>query len=82
MPGELGRPLEARVAAGDLHLADETPAVEVRDEAGQRAQERRLSGARGAEESDDFARLELEGHCIESGLDPVRIGEADRADPG
>ena len=76
---ELGRPLQSRVAAGHLHLAGETPAVEVRDEAGERAQERRLPRAGGPQESDDVARLELEGHCVERGLGPVRIGEADRA---
>ena len=78
--GELGRPLQSSVAAGDLHLADEAPAVEVRDKAGERPQKCRFPRPGGPKESDDVARLELKGHCIEGGLDSVRIGEAERAD--
>jgi hypothetical protein len=78
---ELGRPLQPRVAARYFDLAGETPAVEVRDEARECAQERRLPRAGRPQKGDDLARLEGEGHRIEGRLCAVRIREADRADP-
>ena len=76
--GKLGGPLEPGVPAGDLHLAGETPAVEMRDEAGERSQKRRLPRAGRAEKRDGLPRLELEGHVLERGLVAVGIREADR----
>ena len=49
--------------------------MEVRDEAGERAQERRLAAARGPKQRDDLARLELERDAAQS-LVPARVGEA------
>ena len=55
---ELGRARSPGVAAFDLDPALEAAAVEVRDETGERAQERRLSRARRAEQGDDLAGLD------------------------
>ena len=52
--GELGRSVAARVEPGDDDPAGEAATVEVRHEPGERAQERRLPGARRAEERDDL----------------------------
>ena len=46
---EVGRPRAPGVVAGDLDAAGEATAVEVRHEPGQRAQQRRLAAAGGAE---------------------------------
>ncbi len=43
--GEIGRPRPARVVSADLHASFEPAAVEVRDEPGQGAHERRLARA-------------------------------------
>ena len=48
------------VAARDLDASLEAAAVEVRDEPGERAQQRRLARARRAEQRDDLARLDRE----------------------
>ena len=56
--GEVGRAEAAGVAPGDLDAALETPAVEVRNEPSERAQERRLAGAGRPEQRHDLARLE------------------------
>ena len=63
--GELGRARRARVAAADDDAPGETAAVEVRHEPGERAQQRRLARARGAEQRDELARLDLERHVVE-----------------
>ena len=68
---EIGRAEAAGVASGDLDAALEAAAVEVRNEAGQRPQERRLAGARRAEERHDFARLDLERDVGQRG--PLRV---------
>ena len=52
--------MRPRVEAADLDPAGEAAAVEVRHEPGERAQERRLAAAGGAEQRDDLARVELE----------------------
>jgi hypothetical protein len=52
--GELGRSGPPGVAAADLDAASETAAVEVRHEAGERADERRLPTARSSSEQNDF----------------------------
>ena len=58
--GELGRPRRARVPAVDGDAALEAPAVEVRHEPGERAQEARLARAGRAEQRDELARLDGE----------------------
>ena len=65
--GEIGRAEAAGVASGDLDPALEAAAVEVRDEPGQRAQKRRLAGARGAEERHDLTGLDLERESDSAG---------------
>ena len=57
-PGELGRPGAARVEAGDHDPAREAAAVEVRHEAGERAEQGRLARPGGPEQRDDLARRE------------------------
>jgi hypothetical protein len=59
-PGEIRGAGRARVLTRDHHPSGEATAVEVRDEPGEGAQERRLPGAGGPEERDDLAGLELE----------------------
>ncbi len=72
---EVGRARRARVAAADLDPTREPPAVEVRHEPGERADERRLPRARRAEQRDDLARLERHGHVGQGGRSDVRIRE-------
>jgi hypothetical protein len=55
----------ARVASGHLDPPLEPAAVEVRNEPGQGAEERRLAGARRAEERDDLARFDPERDVAE-----------------
>ena len=57
---ELGGTHTARIHARHLDAAGETPAVEVRHEPGERAQERRLARARRAEQRDNLARVQLQ----------------------
>ena len=58
--GQLGRPCVARVAAADLDPAVEAAAVEMRNEPGERAQQRRLARPGRPEQRDQLALLELE----------------------
>ena len=78
-PSELGRAGAARVQAGDDDPARERAAVEVRHEPGERAQQRRLAGARGPEQRDHLSRLELERDAVERRPAP-RIRERQPAD--
>ena len=59
-PREIGGARPPRVEPGHLDPACEPPAVEVRNEPGQRAQQRRLPRAGRPEQRDDLARLDLE----------------------
>ena len=59
VPASCGGPRFARVEAGDDDAAGEDAAVEVRDEPGERAQQRRLAGARRAEQRDVLAVVDL-----------------------
>ncbi len=68
LAGEIGGPEPPRVQAGDHDPALEAPAVEVRDEARERAQECRLARARRAEERHDLARLDPKRDVRERGL--------------
>ena len=63
--GEVGRTGAARVAAADGDAPGEAAAVEVRHQAGQRAEERGLPRAGGAEQGDALARLDRERHVPE-----------------
>ena len=56
--GELGRACAAGVEPGDDDLTLEAAAVEVRDEPGERAEQRRLARTGRAEESHHLSRLE------------------------
>ena len=67
MPASSAGRARARVEPGDDDPAGEAAAVEVRHEPGERAQQRRLPGARGAEQRDDLARLELERDVASAG---------------
>ena len=62
---ELRRMRAARVAAGDLDAAAEVPAVEPRHEPAERADERRLARAGGAEHEHDLARVDPERDAVE-----------------
>ena len=77
--GELGRARAAGVEPGDDDPAREAAAVEVRHEPGERAQQRRLAGARGAEERDDLPGLELERDAAQRRR-RGRVGEREAAD--
>ena len=72
--GELGGAGAARVAAVDLDPALEAAAVEVRDEPGERAQQRRLPGAGGPEQGDDLAGFDPERNVSE-GRRRLRVRE-------
>ena len=63
---EIGRPRPARVLSAHLHASLEPSAVEMRDEPGQGADERRLARAGGAEDGDDLPGIELERHVAAS----------------
>jgi len=75
-PGQLGRPCLPCVPAPDDYPAGEHSAVEVRHEAGERAQQRRLPGAGGPEEHDVLALPQLERDVVERARGIRRIGEA------
>ena len=77
--GELGRARAAGVEPGDDDPAREAAAVEVRHEPGERAQQRRLPGARRAEERDDLSRLQLERDAVQRRR-RSRVGEREAAD--
>jgi hypothetical protein len=64
-PRELGGPRDARVELGDDHRAGEAAPVEVRHEARERAQERRLPRPGRAEQRHHLPRLELERDPVE-----------------
>ena len=77
--GELGRAVRPGVQAADLDPAGEAATVEVRHEPRQRAQERRLAAAGGAEQRDDLARVELERE-ITHRRHAARVGEREPLD--
>ena len=78
---EVGRPRAPGVVAGDLDAAGEAAAVEVRHEPGQRAQQRRLAAAGGAEQRDHLARLEVERDAVQRRCRGLRVGERQLLDP-
>ena len=79
---EVGRPRAPRVVAGDLDAAGKAAAVEVRHEPGQRAQQRRLAAAGGAEQRDHLAGLEVERDAVQRRCRRLRVGERELLDPG
>ena len=64
-PGQVARPCRPRLASSDLDPAGEAAAVEVRHEAGERAQERRLSRPGRPEQTDELARLDLQRDVVQ-----------------
>ena len=68
-----------RVEPFDLDPAREAAAVEVRDEPGEGAQERRLAAPGRPEERDDLSRVELERDVPQRGR-AVRIREREPLD--
>ena len=79
-PGEHSRPRPAGVHPGHEHAAGEAPAVEMRNEPGERAKERRFPGAGRAEQRDDLARLEPKRDVLERRLRRSGIAELQAAD--
>ena len=79
---EVGRAEPPGVPAGDHDPAPEPPAVEVRNEPRQRAEERRLARAGRAEQRHDLARLDPERDVRERGLLRARVGEREPLDLG
>ena len=77
--GELRRASAASVEPGDDDAAREAAPVEVRHEPRERAQQRRLAGARRAEERNDLPGLELERDAVERRR-RGRVGEGEVAD--
>jgi len=71
--GQVGRAAVACVEPADPYATGEAPAVEVRHEPGERAQQRRLPAAGRTEQSHDLARLELERHVAQR-LMRLRVG--------
>jgi hypothetical protein len=67
-PGKLRRPGPPRVVSCDLDLARELAAVEVRHQAGQRAEQRRLARAGWAHQGDDLALPDLQRHVTDRRL--------------
>ena len=76
---EVRRARLPRVDPADDDAAGEHPAVEVRDEPRECAQERRLPGARRAEQGDMLALADLQRHVVQ---DPRAgtVGEAEAVD--
>ena len=68
-----------RVEARDDHAPRKAAAVEMRDEPGERPQQRRLAGAGGAEERHHLSRLERERH-VSQRWRRTRIREREPAD--
>ena len=60
--GQASRAVPPRVESRDLDAAREAAAVEVRDQAGERAEEGRLPGARTPEHQRDLSRDQVRGH--------------------
>ena len=79
MPASSAGPCDARVQPADLDPAGEAATVEVRHEPRERAQERRLAAARGAEQRDDLARVELE-RDVAHRRHAARVGEREPLD--
>jgi hypothetical protein len=79
--GEVGRPGTPCVVAVDLDAACEAAPVEVRHEAGKRAQQGRLPAAGGAEERDHLARLELERNAVQRRGGGLRVAKREPLDP-
>ena len=77
---ELGRARAPGVAALDLDPALEAAAVEVRDETGERPQERRLPRARRAEQRDDLPGLDPQRDVRERRARRVRVREGEPFD--
>jgi hypothetical protein len=78
---QLCGPRSSRVEAADLDRAGEAPAVEVRHEPGQRADERRLAGAGRAEHGDDLAGLDRQRHVDERSV-RARVAVREPVDAG
>ena len=74
-PGELGRAHGPRVEAGDLDAPFEAPAVKVRNEPCEGAQQRRLARAGWTEHGDDLARFDLQGDVAKRRGAGLRVGE-------
>ena len=70
---QLARACVAQVEAADLDLAGCLTAVEVRDEAARRAQQRRLPRAGVTGDDDERARLDVEREVRDRGGRRVRI---------
>jgi hypothetical protein len=72
---EVRRASLARVQARHSNQAGESAAVEVRHEAGQHAEERRLARSGRPEHGDDLARLDRQRHVLERRLS-ARVRES------
>ena len=79
--GELGRPVGPSVETGDRDPAGEAPAVEVRHEARERAEQRRLPRAGRSQADDELAGRELERDAVEGGSAGVGVRERQPVDP-
>jgi hypothetical protein len=77
---QAGRAHAPRVVPADLDGAGEPAAVEVRDEAGERAQERRLPGAGRPEQHDPLARLDGQRDAVQRRPRSARVGERELRD--
>ena len=73
MPGQLARPVIARVESGHDHPPAQLAAVEVRCEAERGPQERRLARAGAADEQHELARLDLQVDAVERECGGARI---------
>ena len=76
-PGEVGRTRGPRVVAPELDGAAKSPTMEMRHEASEGSQERRLPGAGRPEERNQLSRLERQRH-IDQGVarrSPIAVGE-------
>ena len=75
VPASSRRMRRPRVQAADDDAPGEAAAVEVRHEPGQSPEQRRLARARGAEQRDELARLDLERDVVDRRTLGARIGE-------
>ena len=80
--GQVARPCRPRVPPGDLDPAGKPPAVEVRNQSGESAQQRRLSRARRPEQADELAGMHLQRDLVERGQLDAGVVVRQLLDPG
>ena len=81
-PGQVAWPRRPCLASSDLDPAGEPTAVEVRHQAGERAQQRRLARPGRPEQTDELAGSDLQRDGIQRRPPVARIAVRQAVDPG